>query len=496
MYYAPEPHYEAARRGKDYLLAAFVALVVLGAVLLFAASRGFGQKTSGFSEVKSEAAAMGIIVRGANAKKSEFDAVFKSSDSGKLVTAERISAERNTRRSRSDAVAKVGKAVLLDGRIVIENASMAAYARVSNGRAEGAATVGTNMVVTIDGNQVAGTPNSTHKVDGVGVLVVNEQAIVANSPSGDEHTGPRFKVVAAAAHLRIAKDGSEVLVAPVEAGVKQGKVVSGERRDSPDTAAAPNVNMAGAFIAAGKTPPTSGYAAGQPKPGTTDLPRLDTNVRAAAETPTASLQKYIFPVLGASSYTNDWGAPRASTGIPHQGTDIFADEGTPIVAVADGVIERVGWNSIGGYRFWLHDQWGNAFYHAHLAAFSPIARDGAWVKAGDVIGFVGDTGDAKGTPYHLHFEVHPGNGDAVNPFPFLTAWKKGIASPKIFSGSSMGGFAPLPLTEAWDIAPNAGTGGDIMGSLPGDERTRSIEEENRPVPEDQSLAAAIAGAGI
>ena len=63
------------------------------------------------------------------------------------------------------------------------------------------------------------------------------------------------------------------------------------------------------------------------------------------------------------------------------------------------------WNTIGGYRFWLFDKYGNAFYHAHLSAFAPLAQDGARVHQGDVIGFVGHTGDAQGTPDHLHFEV-------------------------------------------------------------------------------------------
>ena len=78
-----------------------------------------------------------------------------------------------------------------------------------------------------------------------------------------------------------------------------------------------------------------------------------------------------------------------------------------MLAVAGGTIFSVGWNDIGGNRLWLRDTKGNEFYYAHLSAFSTLAVNGAQVQAGDVIGFVGNTGDAAGTPPHLHFEIHP-----------------------------------------------------------------------------------------
>jgi hypothetical protein len=115
----------------------------------------------------------------------------------------------------------------------------------------------------------------------------------------------------------------------------------------------------------------------------------------------------------------------------HHGVDVFAAGGTPLVAVADGRLFSVGWNAIGGWRLWLRDRQGNEFYYAHLSAFAPEVRNGAAVRAGQVIGYVGDTGDALGTPPHLHFEVHPadlvGLGydlSAVDPYPYLTAWRR------------------------------------------------------------------------
>ena len=138
---------------------------------------------------------------------------------------------------------------------------------------------------------------------------------------------------------------------------------------------------------------------------------------------------YVFPVYGPSSFIDTFGAARAGVGW-HHGEDIFAPLGAPLLAVADGTVFSVGWNDLGGYRLWLRDRQGNQFYYAHLSAFSPLAVDGNEVKAGDVVGFVGNTGDAQTTPYHLHFEIHPvgllplGYDGVVNAFPYLSAWRR------------------------------------------------------------------------
>ena len=107
--------------------------------------------------------------------------------------------------------------------------------------------------------------------------------------------------------------------------------------------------------------------------------------------------------------------------------------------VAIGAPLLVGWLAtelwgdpidIGGWRVWLRARAGNEFYYAHLSAYTPLAVNGAIVNAGDVLGFVGNTGDAEGTPYHLHFEVHPvgllglGYDGAVNPTKYLDGWKR------------------------------------------------------------------------
>ena len=139
---------------------------------------------------------------------------------------------------------------------------------------------------------------------------------------------------------------------------------------------------------------------------------------------------YVFPVYGPVSFIDTFGAFRGDVpGNWHHGDDIFAPLGAPILACADGIVFSVGWNDVGGNRLWLRDAEGNEFYYAHLSAFSPLARNGTHVKAGEVLGFVGNTGDASGTPPHLHFEIHPaslifmGYDGAVDPTSYLTAWQ-------------------------------------------------------------------------
>jgi hypothetical protein len=143
--------------------------------------------------------------------------------------------------------------------------------------------------------------------------------------------------------------------------------------------------------------------------------------------PKLTAGRYVFPVYGPSSYLDTFGAGRSDVSY-HHGDDIFGQLGQPLLAVADGTVFSVGWNKIGGNRLWLLDSQGNQFYYAHLSAFSTKAVDGARVRAGEVVGFMGRTGDAEGTPYHLHFEVHPvsllylGYDGAVDPTPYLDAW--------------------------------------------------------------------------
>jgi murein DD-endopeptidase MepM/ murein hydrolase activator NlpD len=147
-------------------------------------------------------------------------------------------------------------------------------------------------------------------------------------------------------------------------------------------------------------------------------------------TPPLGLSGYVFPVVGEVSYGDTYGAFRGDVpGNWHHGDDIFAKLGTPVVAVASGTLNRVGWEKLGGWRLWVRDSLGNEFYYAHLAAYSPRALRSNNVTAGEVVGFIGNTGDAFTTWPHLHFEVHPrsllhlGYNGAVDPTTYLDHWR-------------------------------------------------------------------------
>jgi murein DD-endopeptidase MepM/ murein hydrolase activator NlpD len=176
-------------------------------------------------------------------------------------------------------------------------------------------------------------------------------------------------------------------------------------------------------------------------------------------TPKLTSQGYVFPVYGPSGYGDTFGAPRGDvSGGWHHGDDIFAPLGAPILAVASGTVFSVGWNEVGGWRLWLRDGGGNEFYYAHLSAYTALAADGRHVHAGDVLGFVGNTGDAATTPFHLHFEVHPvsllflGYDGAVNPTQYLDAWKR-LEDIKIRSAVP---FSLIPSAAATSSAPTPG----------------------------------------
>jgi peptidase M23-like protein len=143
----------------------------------------------------------------------------------------------------------------------------------------------------------------------------------------------------------------------------------------------------------------------------------------------------VFPVVGPYRYTNDFGDPRAQGS--HEGNDILAPKKSPVVAVEDGKIKFWTTSARAGCMLYLYGASGTTYLYIHLnndvtmandnrgkcvagGSYWPGLKDGAKVVAGQAIGFVGDSGDADGTP-HLHFEVHPHDGGAANPFPYLNS---------------------------------------------------------------------------
>jgi murein DD-endopeptidase MepM/ murein hydrolase activator NlpD len=188
---------------------------------------------------------------------------------------------------------------------------------------------------------------------------------------------------------------------------------------------------------------------------------------------------YVFPVYGPASFGDTFGASRPDVkGGWHHGEDIFAPLGAPLLAVANGTVHTVGWNAIGGWRFWLRDDLGNEFYYAHLSAYSPLAAEGQRVRAGDVIGFMGKSGDAEFSPPHLHFEIHPaalqalGYDGVVAPYPFLVAWRHAqdasFAEGRTYASDANGlprAVAPPPGAVLLQSSDISGSSGLVPGAL-------------------------------
>jgi murein DD-endopeptidase MepM/ murein hydrolase activator NlpD len=202
----------------------------------------------------------------------------------------------------------------------------------------------------------------------------------------------------------------------------------------------PAMSASQVLRAESKTPATStGFPPATPRPthaGSKNKHRVGLQTHEPLTvTPPLGLPRYVFPVTGSSNYVDTYGAFRGDVpGDWHHGDDIFAPLGTPVVAVVDGTVGRVGWERIGGWRLWVRDKLGNRFYYAHLSGYVPAVMGAAHggrvpVAAGEVIGFVGNSGDAFTTSPHLHFEIHPhqltylGYDGAVDPTRYLDGWR-------------------------------------------------------------------------
>jgi murein DD-endopeptidase MepM/ murein hydrolase activator NlpD len=222
---------------------------------------------------------------------------------------------------------------------------------------------------------------------------------------------------AGGAHVTANRDGAglRVRLTRAVAGFASGTTVtvaevSAEAVDGADPAATPTP-------APTTTPDPLGDAPSDPGGGDTtkpSKPKVSPEQRLARG-------RFVFPVYGDVRCSDDFGAPRQIGA--HQGNDCFAAFGSPVLAVADGTLNRVGTLPISGNRLWLKTERGDAFFYAHLSAFGPEAVSGRKVKAGTLLGFVGNTGDAEPTPPHVHFEIHPGDKKAIDPQAILTAWQ-------------------------------------------------------------------------
>jgi murein DD-endopeptidase MepM/ murein hydrolase activator NlpD len=138
-----------------------------------------------------------------------------------------------------------------------------------------------------------------------------------------------------------------------------------------------------------------------------------------------------FPISADAPYwyEDSWMAYRDFGGVRgHEGVEIICDKGTPVYAICDSTVEKIGWNTLGGWRLGLRGVDGIYYYYAHFAGYGPNMYVGKTVKRGDLVGYVGSTGygpvgtDDVMIP-HLHVGMYAGYGfQAVNPYPFLKYW--------------------------------------------------------------------------
>ena len=332
---------------------------------------------------------------------------------------------------------------LFNGEVTADSAAGRAKASASGADAAGSSL--SNVVLL--GQSVGAAPNARYPLGDWGYAVTLEQSVdfTTGATSREARASvTALRVVLTADHGGLPA-GSEILVGHAEAAASVPVVVS---RPAPPPPPPPK-KPAPRAVPQDKAKPLPKPP--EPRRDPAPVYRLPPPDIDAPLTPGG----YVFPVYGPSSFTDTFKAPRAVVGW-HHGEDIFAPLGTPLLAVADGTLFSVGWNDIGGYRLWLRDRQGNQFYYAHLSAFSALARNGSEVQAGDVIGFLGNTGDAISTPYHLHFEIHPvgllplGYDGVVRPYPYLIRWKR---LEDVAFAAGRGWAPPVPLSAT---APRPG----------------------------------------
>ena len=398
-----------------------VFFVLFGVLLLTSGSAGAGGSGTGAGGT-ARAFSIRVVVPGqpgaqaglvsAPPYKVSFGADFAYPEDGSVAKTGAITSSATSdvgSRAISRASGEAASVFLFNGEITADSVSAKASGSTLGRTARGRLTPSVIAGLMVFGQPAAASPNARIPLGDWGYMITLERGTDTSSRPSGAQTFAGF-ITALDVHLTAAHGGlpagSEIQVGYAESNVQ----AAGPAQAKPVAPGAAKKKSRASRSKPGKVGPLL------PAPSNLQ-PRLTAG-------------GYVFPVYGPSSFVDTYGAFRGDVpGNWHHGDDIFAPLGAPILACSDGIVFSVGWNEIGGNRLWLRDSQGNEFYYAHLSAFSPLAKNGRHVKAGEVLGFVGNTGDAAGTPTHLHFEVHPaslifmGYDGAVNPTQYLTAWK-------------------------------------------------------------------------
>jgi peptidoglycan LD-endopeptidase LytH len=172
----------------------------------------------------------------------------------------------------------------------------------------------------------------------------------------------------------------------------------------------------------------------------------------------------LFPVSGASprQLKSVFGDPRDAGRRTHHGVDIFAPRGTPVLAASDGFVTGVGENNLGGQVVWLRDtSRGLTYYYAHL--HEQLVRTGAFVRAGDTLGTVGNTGNARTTAPHLHFGIYARGEGPIDPDAFIRPMAATPVDPAI-EPATLGAWGRTRGRASVRAAPSASA--LVVGTLP------------------------------
>jgi murein DD-endopeptidase MepM/ murein hydrolase activator NlpD len=401
--------------------------LLLGGVLLLAAGSAGAGGDSSTAGASARAFAIRVVVPGTTGAQAglvsappyrvSFGDGFTYPADGSIAktgsTATSATADTGTRAT-AGASGQAQSISLFGGEITADSVTAKASGSTHGQTATGALASSsiTNLVVL--GQPAAVTPNGRIALGDWGYVTTLEQGTDTSAGPGGAQSFDGF-VTGLDVHLTAPHDNlpasTEIEVGYAEANVQ----APAPKRQKPVAPGSPKKKSKG---------PVAPEAGGQHGPS------LLPSGNPLTARPKLGAPGYVFPVYGPVSFGDTYGAFRGDVpGNWHHGDDIFAPLGAPILACADGVVFSVGWNTVGGNRLWLRDSQGNEFYYAHLSAFSPLAKNGRRVRAGEVLGFVGNTGDAAGTPTHLHFEIHPvstlfmGYDGAVDPTTYLQAWQ-------------------------------------------------------------------------
>jgi murein DD-endopeptidase MepM/ murein hydrolase activator NlpD len=367
---------------------------------------------------------------------------------GSVVSAASTTASATTTiatNASAKAEADVTQVSLFGGEITAD----AVTARVSAGTGPSGAGGNTNGATVLN-LRVGGQPVNGAKVPvgDWGELTIAASTVDTSAPAGAKG----YKTAVSELDLKLTADHGGL---PAGTEIQIGTALAAVQTAEPTTSTTTTTTTTTDTTSTGDDQgPSAGDAPNlRPKSGG------KTKVQPLKVQPKLTAGRYVFPVYGPTSYIDTFGARRADVTY-HHGDDIFGSLGQPLVACTDGIVFSVGFNKIGGNRLWIVDKAGNQFYYAHLSAFAINAVNGSHVKAGQVIGFMGNTGDAEGTPYHLHFEIHPvsflylGYDGAVDPTPYLDAWQHQQDLPFPIAG---GWIPPIP-----GIGPAAPEPGAIL----------------------------------